>query len=149
MSAISATGRGFCYGRVQELADGRLMVPFYGTPADRRDEAQRLSAVVFSRDGGQSWPEYTMLCADQADAIRPSETDLLPLSDGRYLAIMRANARNRLYRSYSADEGQTWTEPESTDMPGQSPALLRLESGAILCAYRDRTEGAPGLSCGG
>ena len=32
-------------------------------------------------------------------------------------------------------------------MPGQSPALLTLDSGAILCAYRQRTGEALGLGC--
>ena len=77
----------------------------------------------------------------------PSETDLLRLGDGRLLAVVRANGRKRLYRSWSADDGLSWSELEPTPMPGQSPALLALGSGAILCAYRERTEEALGLGC--
>ena len=147
MPFISATGRGFCYGKVQELASGRLIVAFYGTPAERTDELQRVLAVVCSDDGGRSWREHSFISTDPATELRPSETDLLRLADGRLLAVVRANARKRLYRAWSADDGLTWSDLEPTAMPGQSPALLALDSGAILCAYRDRSDGAPGLSC--
>ncbi|MDE0222719.1 MAG: sialidase family protein [Spirochaetaceae bacterium] len=147
MPFISATGRGFCYGKIQELAGGALIVPFYGTPADRTDELQRVLAIVRSDDGGRSWREHSFVSADPASPLRPSETDLLRLADGRLLAVVRANARKRLYRAWSEDDGLSWSELEPTPMPGQSPALLALESGAILCAYRVRTEEAFGLGC--
>ena len=147
MSFISATGRGFCYGKVQELAGGALVVPFYGTPAERTGELQRILAIVRSDDGGRSWREYSFISTDPSSPLRPSETDLLRVADGRLLAVVRANAAKRLYRAWSADDGLSWSELEPTPMPGQSPALLALESGAILCAYRERTAEAFGLGC--
>ena len=147
MPFISATGRGFCYGKVQELAGGRLIVPFYGTPAEHTDELQRVLAIVRSDDGGRSWREHSFISADPSSPLRPSETDLLRLGDGRLLALVRANGRQRLYRCWSADDGRSWSELEPTPLPGQSPALLALESGAVLCAYRERTEQAHGLGC--
>jgi hypothetical protein len=147
MPFISATGRGFCYGKVQELAGGRLIVPFYGTPAERTDELQRVLAIVRSDDGGRSWREHSFISPDPSSPLRPSETDLLRLGDGRLLAVVRANATKRLYRSWSADDGLSWSGLEPTPMPGQSPALLMLDSGAILCAYRQRTGEALGLGC--
>ena len=147
MPFVSATGRGFCYGKVHELAGGRLIVSFYGTPAESTDERQRVLAIVRSDDGGRSWHEHSFISANPASSLRPSETDLLRLGDGRLLAVARANGRRWLYRSWSADDGLSWSELEPTPMPGQSPALLALESGAILCAYRERTEGGFGLGC--
>ena len=147
MPFISATGRGFCYGKVRELAGGALIVAFYGTPAERTDELQRVLAIVRSDDGGRSWREYSFISTDPSSSLRPSETDLLRLADGRLLAVVRANATKRLYRSWSADDGLSWSELEPTPMPGQSPALLTLESGAILCAYRERTGETLGLGC--
>ena len=32
-------------------------------------------------------------------------------------------------------------------LPGQCPALIVLASGEVLCAYRDMTEGRPGVAC--
>lgn len=134
---LSPTGRGFPYGKIHQLASGRLMVPFYGTPLQATDPGHRVLAVVYSADGGDTWGEFSLLHNDTKGDICPSETDIIRLADGRYLALIRANARRRLYRSYSGDEGNTWSSLEPTAMPGQCPALLRLASGALLCAYRD------------
>ena len=144
---VSPSGRGMPYGRIHELPGGRLMVPFYGTPRDASDPKHRVLAVVFSADGGDTWNDSTILHAGKTGDICPSETDIVDLPDGRYLAIVRANAQKRLYRSYSGDEGRSWTALEPTEMPGQCPALLRLASGALFCAYRDMTEGGAGMSC--
>jgi hypothetical protein len=144
---ISPSGRGFCYGKVHELTDGRLMAPFYGTPKDPQDEDNRVLAMVFSHDNGRTWPDYTLIHQDTQGIICPSETDLIKLDDGRFMALIRANPTQRLYRAYSADEGQSWSPLEPTSMPGQSPALIGLASGAILCAYRDISEDQPGMSC--
>ena len=91
MPFVSATGRGFCYGKVHELAGGRFIVPFYGTPAESTDERQRVLAIVRSDDGGRSWQEHSFISANPSAPLRPSETDLLRLADGRLLAVARAN----------------------------------------------------------
>ncbi len=144
---LSPTERGFSYGKIQELPDGRLMAPFYGVPRDAADPKLRILAAVFSPNGGRNWDDHSILCEDPGGELCPSETDVTALPDGRYLAIIRANAQRRLYRSWSEDGGDTWTPAEPTDMPGQCPALLTLRDGSILCAYRDMTDGRPGMSC--
>ena len=144
---IHPRGRGFPYGKIQELSDGRLMAPFYAVPRDTSGDNRRMVAMIFSNDGGETWDDYSFVYNEDSSEICPSETDVIGLEDGRYLAIMRANARNLLFRSYSGDEGGSWSSLEPTEMPGHCPALLQLRSGAILCAYRDRREGQPGLSC--
>lgn len=136
-----------CYGRTQELSDGRLMTPFYTVPCGTENLNLRALAVGFSSDQGRTWPSATIIHQDLSGNICPSETDLIHLRDGRYLAVIRANAAQRLYQTYSPDEGRTWSPLEPTDMPGQSPALLSLASGAILCAYRDVRPDALGMSC--
>ena len=144
---LSPSERGFCYGKLQELPGGRFMSPFYGVPQNSQDGSNRVLAVVFSSDGGRTWPDYTIIYQDVRGDINPSETDLIRLPDGRFLAVIRANATGHLYRSFSADEGQTWSDLEPTPMPGHCPALLRLASGAILCAYRNVDKDQPGMSC--
>ena len=64
------------------------------------------------------------------------------------MAMCRANAKLSLYRAYSEDEGRTWSALEPTGLPGQCPAVLTLASGAILCLYRDITDGQIGLGVG-
>jgi sialidase-1 len=135
------------YGRILELEDGRLIAPVFGIPKEMEDGKLRVLGMMFSPDGGQSWPESTLVYADRQGDICPSETDIIRLPDGRILAIIRANAAKRLYRSYSADEGQTWSPIEATEMPGQCPCLIYLASGALLCAYRDMRPEQAGMSC--
>ena len=144
---LSRGDRGMSYGLIQELSDGRLMAPFYGVPSSNDDDSLRVAAVAFSSDGGYSWPDYSIIYEDRNGDVNPSETDIIQLADGRYLAMLRANAALRLFRSYSCDEGRTWTSIEATELPGQCPALIYLTSGDILCAYRDMRPEACGMSC--
>ncbi len=144
---VCRSGHAFSYGRVAELSDGRLMVPFYGVPKDVGDRHCRVLAVAFSGDGGFSWPDYAIIHEDRSAVVGPSEADLLQLGDGRFLIVVRANVPGLLYRSYSTDEGRTWSGIQPTDMPGNCPALIALASGEILCVYRDVTLGQPGMSC--
>ena len=140
-------GRGFSYGKVLELSNGRLMTPVYGVPKGADHAKLRVAAMAFSADGGHSWPEFSVIYEDRKGDINPSETDIIRLSDGRYLAMIRANAAHRLYHSHSDDEGTTWSPIEPTELPGQCPALLTLADGRILCAYRDMRRGECGMSC--
>ena len=135
------------YGRTLELKDGRLMVPVFGVPQNVEDAKLRVLGMMFSPDGGMTWPESTLIYEDRKGDICPSETDIIRLADGRILAVIRANAAKRLYRSYSSDEGRTWSAIEPTEMPGQCPCLIYLASGALLCAYRDMRPEQPGMSC--
>ena len=144
---VSRYGHGFCYGRINELSDGRLMAPFHGVPRRAQDAKLRIAAAVFSDDRGYSWNDYAIIYDDRRGDICPSETDFVALSDGRYLAMIRANAALRLYRSFSSDEGHTWSPIEPTELPGQCPALIHLASGDLLCAYRDMRAGQDGMSC--
>lgn len=123
------------------------MAPFYGVPREAKDPKRRVAAAVFSYDRGLSWPDYSLIYQDLAGRIDPSETDFIRLSDGRVLAMMRSNAQTRLYKSYSEDEGKTWRPPVPTGLPGQCPALVNLESGTILCAFRDRRPDHMGVGC--
>ena len=144
---VCPTGHAFSYGRVAELSDGRLMVPFYGVPRDIEDRSCRVVAVAFSKDGGFSWPDYIIIHEDRTAQFGPSEADILHLSDGRRLMVVRANIPGFLYQSYSSDEGRTWSPIQRTELPGNCPALIALASGDILCAYRDVTPEQPGMSC--
>ena len=103
--------------------------------------------MAFSDDQARTWSDHVIIHEDRQGDICPSETDVIRLADGRLLAIIRANAALRLYRSYSEDEGLTWSVIEPTEMPGQCPALFRLASGDLLCAYRDVRPDQAGMSC--
>lgn len=144
---LSDIGETYSYGRGYEFDDGRVMVPFEGVPVNATNARLRATGVGFSRDRGKTWHEFSLIHADYVGDICPNETDVLKLRDGRYLAMIRSNPTLRLYKSFSSD-GETWTPIEQTVLPGNCPALLLLNSGAVLCGYRNRIEGAEGLGFG-
>ena len=66
------------------------------------------------------------------------------MRDGRFLAILRDGKPPKWsYKSYSADEGRTWTPYEQVNFKGECPCLFQLRSGAILCVYRDVEGNSP------
>ena len=94
--------------------------------------------VAFSSDGGRTFPEISTIASVPAENRLFNETDILRLRDGRFLAIIREGTPPKWsHRSYSADEGRTWTPIEPVNFKGECPCLFQLRSGAILCVYRD------------
>jgi hypothetical protein len=145
------------YGRTHELPDGRLMIPLYGPVQEGTETGDPhrstfsgeswATAVGFSSDGGCTFPERSIVASNPSEHRLCNETDVLRLRDGRFLAIVRDGKLPRWsLRSYSADEGKTWTHYEEVNFKGECPCLVQLRSGAILCAYRDRDDDRPGMS---
>jgi hypothetical protein len=145
---LSDLGETYSYGRAHELDNGRVMVPFEGVPRGATNLRLRATGVGFSSDRGETWSDFSLIHADYTGDICPNETDVVKLRDGRYLAMIRSNPTLRLYQSFSEDEGKNWTPIEQTPLPGNCPALLPLNSGAVLCGYRNRIVGAEGLAFG-
>jgi hypothetical protein len=75
-----------------------------------------------------------------------SDTDLIRLDDGRFLAVTREHVVKDSVFSHSAAEGQTWTTIRPTGFKGANIKLFRLKSGLILCAYRDEDPSRRGVS---
>ena len=120
------------YGPVQEGDET-------GDPLTKRfpGEAWDMS-VAFSSDGGRTFPDLSVMASNRAELRMFNETDVLRLRDGRFLAILReGSAPKWSHRSYSSDEGRTWTPYEQVNFKAECPCLVQLRSGAILCAYRD------------
>ena len=128
------------YGGGIALPDGKLVMGYHGQCASW---ASASAGVAFSPDGGMTWSGLTLIAADSELALR--EPDLLMLGDGRLLAVIRTDTPPcESYRSYSADDGQSWSPIESTGFKGHCPRLFQLRRG-ILCVYRDMEDGRPGL----
>jgi hypothetical protein len=101
------------------------------------DEPHDSAFALRSADGGRTWELHRI--AKASAQIGFSEVFFFPIRDGRLLAMIRSNAGDaHMYRSYSADAGRTWTEPERTPIRGFPAHIIRLRSGALLCAYAHR-----------
>jgi hypothetical protein len=124
------------------LADGGLLWAVSGTIG--RD-VQWQSGVSRSDPRGEEFGVPTLIAA-AADRDY-SDTDLVRLDDGRFLAIVREHQTLQSVQAWSSDEGRTWSKLEPTPFKASNPKLFRLRSGAVVCAYRDEDRGRRGISC--
>ncbi len=129
-------------GHVHVLSDGRWMIPAYGADAVG---GVTYPVVAFSSDGGESWGDRSVIA--RSSGVTFYEPAIIRLGDGRFLAAIRTqDPPFATYRAYSDDEGRSWTSPEPLPFYGQTPYLIELRAGAILCVYRDRDPARPGVS---
>lgn len=125
------------FGDVVEGDAGLLAASAY----HRHRPGRRLAYFYVSTDGGASWRPRARIGADDC-----SETAVLHLGSGEWLAACRTlrDAHLRLFRS--RDDGLTWRDEGPLTLPRQHPAhLLRLADGRILLVYGMRNQGLYGI----
>jgi len=125
-----------------QLSDGRYMFALMGTLG--RDRGWQ-AGVSFTSDDGDHLSAPVIIAADPERDY--SDIDVVRLDDGRFLAVIREHLTRQSVFSHSSDEGQSWSPIRPTPFKGANFKLLRLRSGAILCAYRDNDPARPGVSC--
>ena len=95
----------------------------------RRDHSRNVSMLVGGVSSPASWETKPISSYRFADGAKPEEPDLLPLSDGRTVALFRDNAGSkRLYRAMSRDSGRTWSQPEKTNFPDATSKFFALRT---------------------
>lgn len=130
-------------GNILHLPGGRLLTMLYG----KFDGDEHLNNfAVTSDDGGFTW-RYISTVADGSAAPGapegPNESDTQLLDNGDLLCIYRVSSEWDFYKSYSQDEGRTWSQPERMEgLWSVQPRLTRLGNGALVL-----TGGRPGLFC--
>ena len=75
-----------------------------------------------------------------------SDIDVVRLNDSRLLAVIREHNLKKTVYSHSSDEGKTWTPIRYTGFLGSNVKLHKLNSGALICAYRDEDPDNRGVS---
>ena len=123
------------YGEVLTARRGELMISV-AWQLDS-DTSWCRTGLVRSWDGGRSWSHVTEIAYGVDD-----EKSVCRLLSGRLITVMRDWDRPSK-RSFSEDDGETWTPFDSLPFHGQSPSLLQTKSGVLLCAYRQRSPGKP------
>jgi hypothetical protein len=129
------------------LADGRYLFAAIGTLG--RDRGWQAGVAFLDLPPGG--PPGTGFSPPVPVARAPdrnfADTDVVRLADGRLLAVIREMVTRQAFSAHSADEGRTWSPPRPTGFLGANIKLLRLRSGAILCAYRDEHPARRGVAC--
>ena len=132
-------------GPVLVLGDGRLACQFelnkhyYDTSPWKHK-----SVLMFSDDGGKTWPEY--FCTGDDPENRIFYWDQRPgvLADGRILDMFWtydtvAAVYLNIHGRESRDHGRTWSAMWDAGVPGQPAPPVSLPDGSTAMVYVDRT----------
>ncbi len=126
--------------RIVQLDSGRLVAPAAWNPGTWRELGEKRNAFALtylSDDDGRSWQK------GQSQIHLPGmgcqEPGVVQLRDGRLMMIIR-NSLGTIHRSYSADEGATWSEAESMGIgaPVAPSTIVKIPStGDLLLIWND------------
>jgi len=102
------------------------------------------SVLMFSRDGGNTWPRHTLASSDPENRVfywdqRPS------IVKGSILDVFWTFDRGKsvylnLHARQTTDRGTTWSELWDIGIPGQPSAPQLLPDGRLVLCYVDRTD---------
>lgn len=131
----------FC-GTLIRAQDGGWLDAMYGKLVG--DKYYR-TIVVRSDHAGRDWRYVTTIAGDaKAEAALKREHEeksegfdeprMIRLPDGRLFVVMRRGSNNLLYRSWSRDDGKSWTEPASIGFRGVKPNLWLMGNGVLALA---------------
>ncbi len=148
---LSITGSVLKFGR-------KLLVTAYGHekgPAfnDQYDDLKKKAIydntmLLSSEDGGYTWRYYSTIAtpdlshASELGFEGANETSVIQLADGDLMAVYRPGngLKWNLMRTYSHDEGRTWTKPETIPAYSVMPEMVRTANETIVL-----TTGRPGV----
>lgn len=129
-------------GAFIDLKDGRIMFVYSRFSGDKPDDdAAADLAVRYSSDRGETWSgEKIIITREEERALNIMSVSLLRMQDGDiglFYAIRREANDTRLYLRRSADEGETWPQPElCVPPPGyyvvNNDRVVRLSDGRLI-----------------
>ena len=152
-SPPTEAGKFVAFGNIRVGQDGTLYAPAYDCRMSSPERTSRLSSpyIFRSTDNGQHWGAASLIGQDGF-----TETDILQLADGHWLAACRtlsdyAHPDNphgspwvTLFRGDRA--ARTWEEVQPLTLPSQHPGnLLQLQDGRILFTCGSRIRGLQGV----
>jgi sialidase-1 len=131
------------------LRDGRWVIPTLNWPGWDGVCPDGIKMVgLVSSDCGKSWPRYWTVMRDPVGKVFYWESKIAELPDRRLLAVAwvyddESKKDRPNHYALSCDGGETWSEPVSMDLQGQTLTPFVLDDGRVLCVYRRMDK--PGL----
>jgi hypothetical protein len=146
LDPIAAGGPESCVpSRIVEMADGAWLLVASHCPGEAwHIESGEQLHFYRSADQGKTWSYYSALIPPPPLSL--SEPSIVPLPDGRWLMVAREGSGYIPgVRSYSSDQGKTWSTPEELPfvVNGRTCAAL-LKDGRMLFTFRNHN-GTPDL----
>jgi hypothetical protein len=137
---------------VLELEDGRWFLSFDRWHAFDSQQPYRPQVVgLFSADRGRTWSDPIVIAATNSQNKGFWHGQVLRLNDGRlftmfWTALMKSDIDNQpLHRCIGSADAMEWSEPEPTDLPGQTNHAVDLGEGRMLDVYTRRDGAQPGF----
>ncbi len=92
------------------------------------------SAVMRSKDQGQTWTEYEV-----PGSVGCVHMNIEQLPDGTLVAVYRSRWADYIYLSRSTDNGLSWSEPQPTSLPNNNSSiqLTLLKSGNLAMVFNN------------
>jgi len=101
------------------------------------------SAMMFSADGGKTWPRHVVIAA--ADRIYCWDQRISVLADGSVMDLFwtyddKESKYLNIHATKSLDSGYAWSERWDTGVPGQPGLAVSTLDGGVVMPYVDRTD---------
>ena len=120
---------------ILQHSSGRIILPCHaGLIYGRGDHYQAF--CLYSDDRGETWQESRVkMDLPKRGAEEPA---VIERQDGSLLALVRTSL-GKIYRGWSIDAGETWSEPVPTelDSPSVATCMKRMPGGDLLLIWND------------
>lgn len=136
------------WGGIKQISDNTLISGVYPARYLMEDCKTISSGVSFykSTDRGVSWSVIGKILfnpdgiAEITGEGEYTEPDYEILADNTFICVMRSGSASPMYKSFSYDNGYTWSTPQPFTPNGVKPRILLLKNGTLVLA-----SGRPGI----
>ena len=124
----------FCRQKIQVLSSGRWIFGNWICFPDNTRNGSDITVFQLSDDQGKTWRTVEM--PNSAGRVHANVLELAP---SKLVCLLRSRFADNVYRSFSEDNGETWSEPVRTILRNNNSSIsaIQLQSGAIGLIYND------------